>query len=168
MSDLVDFSSAGQTAYFRRLLPADVPLSLVDVGAGDGLTASNSRQLMIEGWRGLLIEPQPDKFTALEKNYRGSPQATCLPLNFRERPLTAVLQESGIPPLFGVLLLNTPDDEAVLQSLNLHLFRPTLIVTADQPQDPERRRQKYSAPDRSRLCLLRGGWEGFHLGGAER
>jgi FkbM family methyltransferase len=46
---------------------------VVDVGAADGQTFSNSRVLIRDyDWRGLLIEPEPTHYAALEALYAGS------------------------------------------------------------------------------------------------
>lgn len=143
LSQRIDFSSAGQTAYFSGLLPPGIPTSLVDIQAGDGVTGSNSRQMMIEGWRGLLTESSTELFPKLNKNYLGWPGATCLSLDLRFQPLTLALQECDFPSVFGALFLNTDFDDEILRGFDLHLFHPGLIVTADAPQTAPGRREKY-------------------------
>ncbi|NIW53659.1 MAG: hypothetical protein GWN17_15895, partial [Candidatus Korarchaeota archaeon] len=44
---------------------------LVDIGANDGETFSNSRQLILNGWSADLYEPGP-AFEKLEKLYKGN------------------------------------------------------------------------------------------------
>ncbi|MHA1344999.1 MAG: FkbM family methyltransferase [Candidatus Heimdallarchaeaceae archaeon] len=48
---------------------------LIDVGAMDGANGSMSKDLISEGWNGLLIEPLPDSFKKLKKNYEKYPGA---------------------------------------------------------------------------------------------
>lgn len=43
----------------------------VDIGANDGLYASNTRALAESGWKGLLVEPNPSVFASLKANYAG-------------------------------------------------------------------------------------------------
>lgn len=43
----------------------------VDVGAFDGVTYSNTMALVDAGWHGTLIEPEPEIFKRLERNYVG-------------------------------------------------------------------------------------------------
>lgn len=46
---------------------------LVDVGAADGVFYSNSRHLIEEyGWKGILIEPEPEQYQELRRLYAGS------------------------------------------------------------------------------------------------
>jgi FkbM family methyltransferase len=63
-----DVSQNGEYSFLRWLLPESWPHSLVEVGANDGVTFSNSRNLLLEGWRGVLIEPHPDTFAKLAAN----------------------------------------------------------------------------------------------------
>lgn len=42
--------------------------TLLDIGANDGLTFSNSRALLEKGWYGVLVEPSEKAFKMLEKN----------------------------------------------------------------------------------------------------
>lgn len=61
-------------AFFRDQAPGLV----VDVGAGDGEEYSNSRELILSGWRGILIEPEPEQFARLAKLYEGNDRVTCI------------------------------------------------------------------------------------------
>jgi FkbM family methyltransferase len=45
--------------------------TLLDIGANDGITLSNSRYLIERGWRGALVEPSPVTFQKLYNLYRG-------------------------------------------------------------------------------------------------
>jgi len=42
---------------------------LLDIGANDGVTLSNSRALMLSGWEGVLVEPSPQAFARLSNVY---------------------------------------------------------------------------------------------------
>jgi FkbM family methyltransferase len=68
--ELVDFSEFGQPAALMGYLPPTVPRVLVDVGAYDGIQGSNSRQFLLDGWRGVLIEPIPALYELLRTNSR--------------------------------------------------------------------------------------------------
>ena len=45
--------------------------TFLDIGAADGIINSNTRMLADAGWRGVLVEPAPQMFCQLMKNYRG-------------------------------------------------------------------------------------------------
>lgn len=51
---------------------------VVDVGAYDGLTYSNSRRLIELGWSAVLIEPEPNAFGALQSLYAENPRVTLI------------------------------------------------------------------------------------------
>jgi FkbM family methyltransferase len=40
------------------------------VGSNDGVTLSNTRQLALTGWRGVMVEPSPEAFIRLKENYK--------------------------------------------------------------------------------------------------
>lgn len=44
---------------------------LLDIGAANGLTMSNSHQLLLNGWEGILIEPSAHLIPELIKNMQG-------------------------------------------------------------------------------------------------
>lgn len=67
-----DVSQNGEYSYLRWLLPAEWPRTLVEVGANDGVTLSNSRNLLLDGWRGVLVEPHPTTFSRLQANTAGT------------------------------------------------------------------------------------------------
>jgi hypothetical protein len=46
---------------------------LLDIGANDGETFSNSRALILNGWTGALVEPDPQPLYKLEKLYYHNP-----------------------------------------------------------------------------------------------
>ena len=43
--------------------------TILDIGANDGVTLSNSRILIEQGWNACLVEPSPKAFTLLNKLY---------------------------------------------------------------------------------------------------
>ncbi|MEZ4555834.1 MAG: FkbM family methyltransferase [Caldilineaceae bacterium] len=85
-------SQYGETAILRKLLRHHPRPYLVDVGAHDGRSWSNSRGFMLRGWHGILVEPLPKVFTQLAYIYRNNPKATCLNLACTDR--------SGQQPLY--------------------------------------------------------------------
>lgn len=73
---------------------------LLDIGANDGLTLSNSYILITKGWRATLIEPSPIVFPKLEERYYFNTDAQCLQF--------AIGTENAILPFYhsGELLGN--------------------------------------------------------------
>jgi hypothetical protein len=56
---MVDYLQYGQALILRQLITSDTPRILVEIGAHDGISGSNSRMLLEQGWCGLLVEPLP-------------------------------------------------------------------------------------------------------------
>ncbi len=71
-------SQAGEVEVLRRLLPANAPKLVVDIGAHDGRFLSNSYPFIAQGWTGILIEPLPSVFERLQANHLRHPTAICL------------------------------------------------------------------------------------------
>lgn len=89
---LDDPSQSGEVSYLRDLMPADFPTYLVDVGAYDGATLSNSAPFLAEGWSGVVIEPHPSLFARLAALHHGRDDVACVN--------KAVAAEQGVLPLF--------------------------------------------------------------------
>jgi hypothetical protein len=49
-----------------------------EFGAWDGLHLSNTRSLLLNGWRGVLIESEPDRYASLQKTYKADPKVACV------------------------------------------------------------------------------------------
>lgn len=52
--------------------------TFVEVGAFDGVTFSNTHGLVLRGWTGLMIEPEPDAASACRANHEGHPSVRVL------------------------------------------------------------------------------------------
>jgi FkbM family methyltransferase len=52
--------------------------SFLDIGAWDGVELSNTRALSLHGWRGVLVEPNPDAFVKLMENAKSVKGAVCV------------------------------------------------------------------------------------------
>jgi len=74
-----DSSQRGEASLMRQLASEyECQRFLVDVGANDGVTISNSLPFIEEGWNGILIEPAPAVFKKLTENHRTRGNVTCL------------------------------------------------------------------------------------------
>lgn len=75
-----DGSQSGEISVIKSMLTSDSPKFIVDVGAYDGSTISNSAHFIKKGWHGLLVEPAPIAFEKLDKKYRSNRRVTCFNL----------------------------------------------------------------------------------------
>lgn len=95
-----DFSQYGEQPLVLSYLQShpDVPHYCVDAGAFDGVTGSNSRALLLQGWSGLLIEPDPRTFAVLSRLYAERPDVHCLRRALSRRPGLQRMQLCLGPP----------------------------------------------------------------------
>lgn len=74
-----DTSENGEVTLLKQLMKDfECDRFLVDAGAHDGVSFSNSLPFIREGWRGILIEPAPAVFKKLKKNHGHRENVTCL------------------------------------------------------------------------------------------
>ena len=91
----------------RRMLERGTSLTFVQIGAFDGVTKDPLHAyIRTHGWKGVLVEPQPEPAERLRALYAGQPGITVLAAAVdkarRERPLY-VVDGSGLPPWAGGL-----------------------------------------------------------------
>jgi FkbM family methyltransferase len=97
---------SAEATRIRRLVGERFPHSLVDVGAFDGVSLSNSRSFAIEGWRSVLIEPHPRQFAKLLKLYAGWSTVSCIQKACSDAP--------GTLPLF----LGSDGEDSMMSTLS--------------------------------------------------
>jgi len=64
---------------------------LIDVGAYDGVSGSQTQFLLDKGWFGVLIEPLPMAYHKLEEKYKNRPGIVTLPVACSNKEGTAIL-----------------------------------------------------------------------------
>lgn len=73
-----DPSQAGEAKILMKIFGNNYAGYLVEIGAHDGSSLSNSSLLIEAGWKALLIEPLPGPFSKLAKKYSQNQKVTCL------------------------------------------------------------------------------------------
>lgn len=68
--------------------------TVLDIGANEGITFSNSRLLIQSGWSGVLFEPG-QVFDQLDKLYDGNPKVDCYQLAITEKQEQLTFYQSG-------------------------------------------------------------------------
>lgn len=82
--------------YFKVNYPENEGIrTMIDIGANDGQTFSNSLLFVENGWKCTLIEPSPRAFTLLEKLHSNKPNVTLHNLGFSMFNGTQTFYESG-------------------------------------------------------------------------
>jgi len=81
-----DYSQSGETAWLRKLVAEyECQQWIIDVGAHDGVSFSNSLPFVKRGWRAILIEPAPEVFSKLSAIMERRKNVTCLPIACSDR-----------------------------------------------------------------------------------
>lgn len=66
---MISYSQLGQDLDVLKLYSNKTPLgTFIEIGASDGKTLSNTYLLEQLGWKGICVEPIPEKFELLQKN----------------------------------------------------------------------------------------------------
>jgi hypothetical protein len=124
-----NYANFAEQAVLETLLKAHpkCPKIFVDIGAGDGITHSNTFALAEAGWGGALIEAEPVRFARLATFHRHREGVVCTRAFATPPTIAALIEGLGIPFDFGFLSLDIDGyDREVLERL-LEKFRPRII-----------------------------------------
>jgi len=117
----------GIVEYLLTLLP-DTPKTCLEVGAGDGVSLSNTHTLWAEkGWRALLIEGGEARFELLKKTVSDKPNATPVSAMIApagENSIDEIARRTNFPRRLGVLSLD-------IDSNDLEIFETLRDVVPD-------------------------------------
>ena len=113
---------------FRRL-PSAEPRWYVEFGAWDGKYGSNCYSLALQGWRGVMIEGDPSRFTRLEQTSRLVRNTMIAVREFIESGphLEQILSTAGVPHDFGLLSIDIDSFDYEIWK-GLELYRPAVVV----------------------------------------
>jgi hypothetical protein len=98
-----------------------------EFGAWDGVHLSNTRALILKGWRAVLLEADPARFADLERNYRDMPGVVCIQaaVDDRENRLDQIFSDAKITDELDLLVVDVDGlDYYVVASLEL---RPRVL-----------------------------------------
>ena len=123
-----DTSQLGEAVAARAEMKPDWPKWVVEVGANDGVTNSNSRLFVKDGWNAILIEPNPPVFAKLEKAVANYPKALPIQMACTPEPGTVKLKIYDNDPT-GQLSKIGGDDE--VRSEFDHDLEKTIEVESD-------------------------------------
>lgn len=135
-----DPSQAGEVSLIRKLVGPDWPKYLVDVGANDGQTISNSYVFVRDGWTGLLLEPNPDVCARLRKTHEGRANAICLEMAAGKETGTASMYVPTNDPMGFSGTLNTDENMVMAErrekTRTIEIKLETLTKLLEQHQFP--------------------------------
>jgi hypothetical protein len=134
-------SQCGEDGIIQRLVQLTQPQAryCVEFGAWDGVKFSNCCHLLTrQGWRGLMIEANPDKYAELVATYRAVPSVVTANrfVSFEGRDsLDSILTEVGAPATFGVLSIDIDGNDFYVWE-SLVQYRPEIVVIEFNPSVP--------------------------------
>jgi len=110
---VVDYSHCALDIFellVEHIRPNDPEFFFVQVGAHDGRTGDPIHRLVDNyGWRGVLLEPQPEAFKTLQENYRQHPQ-----LELRNKALSTSNETRPLYTVDGATQLASFDRNVLL------------------------------------------------------
>jgi hypothetical protein len=133
------FSQNGEDGILERIfhLIGTETKTCCEFGAWDGVHLSNTRNLLLRGWSGLLIEAEPKRFAKLRQNYSANQRAKCVHRLIADADdLELALSESGFPAVLDILVIDIDGlDYYILEGLKI---RPRVIcVEVNAGHSPE-------------------------------
>lgn len=100
---------------------------VVDIGASDGVTMSNTFPLFREGWDGLAVEAGASEFAFLARHYAHLPQPSLVRSKVTPDNVVALLRAHSVPTEFGLLNLDIDGYDHFVLAEVLREFRPYLV-----------------------------------------
>ncbi|MCG6920671.1 MAG: hypothetical protein LJF15_06265 [Acidobacteria bacterium] len=123
------FSPGGQDGVLERVFEVVEPTHryLVDLGAGDGVRGSFSRNLIANhGWRGVLVESDPELGAALRETYAGQGAVRTLQAGIYPGDIEIQLERADVPPDLDLLIVTLhANDWHVWRAIQE--FRPKVV-----------------------------------------
>jgi len=123
------FSPAGQDGVLERVFEIIEPTHrhLVDLGAGDGVRGSYSRNLIVNhGWRGLLVESDPDLGAALLETYADREAAQTLQAGIYPGDIEIRLEQANVPRDLDLLIVSLHGNDWYVWRA-IQEFRPKVV-----------------------------------------
>jgi len=106
----------------------DIVKCYVDIGAGDGISGSNTAKLALNHWQRLALEGDSNKVSKASQIYQRMNNIKIVESKITPLNVCGLLKTYDIPKDFGVLSLDIDSyNYFVLESL-LNNFRPSLII----------------------------------------
>jgi hypothetical protein len=130
----------------------------VDIAAGDGISMSNTYALFRQGWNGLAVEYDAQRFAKLARAYEGFKEVYLAKCMVTPPNVLDLLKGNQVPKQFGFLNLDIDGYDFYVLEQILKEFRPALICAEinEKIPTPVKFTVKWS-PDY--------GWRGDHFYG---
>lgn len=104
--------------------------TLLDIGANDGMTMSNTHQLLRQGWNGTLVEPNDECYKKLSEMYSFRPNVQTIQAAIGKQNGESILYKNGY--LYGGNgLVSTLDKSGMDKWKNVTIFEPQKCLVYD-------------------------------------
>ena len=124
------YSQAGEDGILQKIFEVIEPTSrfAIEFGAGDGITYSNVRNLIVHhGWRALLIEGDAERAETLRKNYRGFPGARGVHAWVFPGNVELLFEENDVPRDLDLLVIDIDSNDYYVWRA-IREYRPKVVM----------------------------------------
>lgn len=137
-----EFSQNGDDGIIERIFAviSDGPGLCCEFGAWDGVHFSNTRALVLRGWRGVMIEADPSRFEELQKTYADNDRVVCIRsrVDDARNRLESLLEKAGMSDRLDFLSIDIDGlDFYAFRSLRASPLCVAVEVNAGHPPDVE-------------------------------
>lgn len=110
-----------------------------ECGASDGLFFSNTRRLLDQGWRGLLIDADAESFARLQTNSAAfGDRVSCIFAKINdENRLESFLEQAGAPTDLDLAVIDVDGQDYYLLNSLLRYQPRVVLVEYDPNADPD-------------------------------
>ena len=122
------YSQGGEDGILAELF-ARIPHKgyCAEISVGDGLECNTAYLIRHCGWRGLMVEGDPTKFSRLRQNYAEFP-VTCIDTFVTRENVTALLLASGVPKDLDLLGIDIDGNDYYIWEELSATFSPSIVV----------------------------------------
>jgi hypothetical protein len=124
------FSQSGEDGVLQAIFSIIEPTSKysVEFGCGDGVTLSNTRNLLINhGWSGLMMDGDHAKIEAARKSYEKLPRVKVVEAWVYPGNIETLFEQNGVPADVDLVSIDIDSNDYYIWRV-MHEYRPKVVV----------------------------------------
>lgn len=124
------FSNKGEDGVIEKIFSIIEPTTQhsVEFGAGNGIRASNTRNMIInEGWSSLQIEGDGPRAREMKANFKAFPKVTAVEAWVWPGNIEILFEENGVPRDFDFLVIDIDSNDYYIWRA-IQSFRPKVVM----------------------------------------
>ncbi|HIF64190.1 MAG TPA: hypothetical protein EYG16_01780 [Deltaproteobacteria bacterium] len=131
------FSQHGEDGVIEQIFEIIKPTNkyAVEFGAYDGVTISNTRKLILDGWASFQIEGHPYRAKLLAKEYEDNPKVTTLEAWIFPGNIEILFEEAGVPKDLDFLVIDIDSNDYYVWRA-IQSFRPKVVMIESNASFP--------------------------------